>query len=260
MTSENTRARFEMYSGSLTDSCINHPKIIGLVLVGSTAETERVDEWSDHDFFVITEEGEQEALRQDLSWLPESESIAFWFRETEHGLKVVYNTGSVLEFAIFSCDELRGCTVNHHRLAYGNQDVVTALGEATRRLPAVVVGDDLSDFRHFLSVLVIQVGRARRGEVITAVQGIHGTATTALLKVLTRRLSANSKLDKLDVSRRFEFVHPEIGKEIAAALAQGPEASARDLLSISEKHLAPLWDQFPQREVDIVKSVLSWSS
>ncbi len=229
------------------------------MLVGSTAETKRVDEWSDHDFFVITEEGEQEGLRQNLTWLPNSDSIAFSFRETEHGLKVVYNSGAVLEFAIFSCDELRSCTVNHHRLAYGNEIVKQALAQATKRLPPVVVGDDLADFRHFLSVLVIQVGRARRGETITAGQGIHGTATTALLKVLTRQLPADPRLDKLDVSRRFEFVQPEIGKEIAKALTQEPEAAARDLLKISEKFLAPIWPNFPQREVNTVKDILTWN-
>lgn len=215
MTSENTLERFEKYSESLTQSCIQHPKIIGLVLVGSTAETQRVDEWSDHDFFVITEDGEQEGLRQNLSWLPEPDSLAFWFRETEHGLKVVYKSGDVLEFAVFSCDELRGCMVNHHRLAYGNQDVIQALS---------------------------------------------GTATTALLKVFTRRLHADPRLDKLDVSRRFEFVHPEIGRAIAGALAQKPEAAAHDLLKISEKYLAPLWPDFPKREVDTVKDVFSWTS
>jgi hypothetical protein len=228
--------------------------------VGSTAETERVDEWSDHDFFVITESNDQEPLRRDLSWLPNSEEIAFWFRETEHGLKVVYRSGEVLEFAIFDCDELRGCTVNHHRLAYGNEEVQSALSTATSRLPDAVVGDDLADFRHFLSVLVIQVGRARRGELLTAGQGIRGTAATALLKVLTRRLPYDRQLDKLDVSRRFEFAHPEIGKVIADALAQQPEQAAIDLLKISEKYLAPLWIDYPQREVQTVKDILSWAT
>ena len=73
MTPDETLSRFIKYSDSLTDSCDNNPKIIGLVLVGSTAETERVDEWSDHDFFVITESGDQEALRENLEWLPSSE-------------------------------------------------------------------------------------------------------------------------------------------------------------------------------------------
>ncbi len=260
MTSESTLTRFKMYSESLTRSCVQHPKIIGLVLVGSTAETERVDEWSDHDFFVITETGDQELLRRDLSWLPNSESIAFWFRETEHGLKVVYNTGDVLEFAIFDCDELSGCMVNHHRLAYGNKAVEEALSTASNRLPDVVIGDDLADFRHFLSVLVIQVGRARRGELLTAGQGIRGTAATALLKVLTRRLPYDQRLDRLDVSRRFEFAHPEIGKLIADALAQEPEAAGMDLLKISEKYLPQLWSEYPNAEVQIVKDILSWTT
>jgi len=260
MTSEDTLTRFIKYSESLQDTCIQHPKIIGLVLVGSTAETERVDEWSDHDFFVITETGLQEPLRKDLSWLPESESIAFWFRETEHGLKVVYKSGDVLEFAIFDCDELSGCMVNHHRLAYGNHEVEKALLQAKNRLPQVVVGDDLADFRHFLSVLIIQVGRARRGELLTAGAGIRGTATTALLRVFTRRLPHNPILDKLDVSRRFEFAHPEIGGLIAIALEQDPESAARDLLEISEKHLEPLWSEYPEVEVDVVKDVFSWTT
>ena len=259
MASQNTLARFIKYSESLIDSCKKNPKIIGLVLVGSTAETERVDEWSDHDFFVITESNDQEPLRNDLSWLPQPQEIAFWFRETEHGLKVVYRSGDVLEFAIFDRDELRGCTVNHHRLAYGDEKVRQALSEAKNRLPEVVVGDDLADFRQFLSVLIIQVGRARRGELLTAGQGIRGTAATALLKVLTRRLPYDSRLDRLDVSRRFEFAHPEIGKVTADALAQHPEPAAKDLLKISEKYLAPLWGDYPTGEVQTVKEILSWT-
>jgi hypothetical protein len=260
MTSEDTLTRFIKYSESLTESCIQNPKIIGLVLVGSTAETERVDQWSDHDFFVLTEAGDQEALRQDLSWLPNAKSIAFWFRETEHGLKVVYDTGDVLEFAIFDCNELSGCMVNHHRLAYGHEDVKKALDIAKNRLPEVVVGDDLADFHHFLSVLVIQVGRARRGEILTAGQGIRGTAATALLKVFTRRLPSDTRLDKLDVSRRFEFAHPKIGKLIAEALEQDPESAARELLEISIEHLEPLWNEYPMAAVHVVKDVLSWTS
>jgi len=260
MDSQNTLARFIKYSESLTESCKKNPKIIGLVLVGSTAETERADRWSDHDFFVITESNEQEPLRRDLSWLPNTEEIAFWFRETEHGLKIVYKSGGVLEFAVFDCDELRGCMVNHHRLAYGNEEVEEALSSAKARLPELVVGDDLGDFRHFLSVLVIQVGRARRGELLTAGQGIRGTAATALLKVLTRRLPHDPQLDRLDVSRRFEFAHPEIGKVIADALAQQPERAAMDLLKISDKYLAPIWSDYPKSEVQTVKDILSWTS
>lgn len=260
MTSQNTLSRFIEYSESLTSACVNHPKIIGLVLVGSTAEIDRVDEWSDHDFFVITEAGEQENLRQDLGWLPKSSSIAFWFRETAHGLKVIYKSGQVLEFAIFDCNELRECTVNHHRLAYGNTEVEEALTIAGKRLPQIVPGDDLADFRLFLSALVIYVGRARRGEVIAAGQGIRSTAAIALLKVLTRRLPPDPRLDGLDVTRRFEFVYPYIGKLFTNALSQEPEVAAMALLRISEECLHPVWHEYPREEAQIVKKVLSWDT
>lgn len=258
MNSQTTLDRFISYSNSLTKACVEHPKIIGLVLVGSTAETDRVDEWSDHDFFVLTEKGDQEELRQNLDWLPMANTIAFSFRETEHGLKVVYRSGAVLEFAIFDCDELSGCTVNHHRLAFGNEDAKQALATATNRLPATVMGEDLADFRHFLSLLVIQTGRARRGEILTAGQGIRGAGLTVLLKVLTRRLSPDSRLDTLDVTRRFEFVHSEIGRELGMAVALEPEKAGMELLNIAEKYLPTLWGEYPTEEVASVKEILGW--
>ena len=38
----------------------------------------------------------------------EVEQIAFWFRETAHGLKVLYRTGLLVEFAVFDRGEFAG--------------------------------------------------------------------------------------------------------------------------------------------------------
>lgn len=260
---EHALARFLDYSDTLTKACIAHPEIIGLVLVGSTAETERVDEWSDHDFFVITPTGAQEDLRNNLHWLPQSESIAFSLRETEHGLKVVYNSGAVLEFAIFDCDELGRCMVNHHRLAYGNDEVTQALESAKKRELKVSPTDNLKDFRLFLSMLIIGVGRARHGEILTAGENIRSTAANAFLKVLTRQLEQSEKdprLDKFDARRRFEFVHPGIGDLIGEALIQQPENGAEALLALADRFLAPIWVEYPHGEVEVVRRALSWNS
>lgn len=229
------------------------------MLAGSTAETERVDEWSDHDFLVITESGEQESLRTDLSWLPDAQAIAFSFRETEHGLKVVYESGAVLEFAIFDCAELRACAINHHRLAYGSEDVREALSVAVTNGPSgSQSSDNLRDFRLFLSLILIGVGRARRGETLAAGQHIRTHASTALMKVLTRFLPADDRLDRLDIWRRFEFVFPELGIELANALAQQPEPAAIDLLRIAENVLAPVWTDYPYENVRVIKRALAW--
>ncbi|MDP1720916.1 MAG: hypothetical protein Q8L08_07985 [Candidatus Nanopelagicaceae bacterium] len=255
-----TLSRFLDYSKALTNACKSHSEIIGLVLVGSTAETERVDAWSDHDFFVITPSGAQESLRTDLSWLPNSQSIAFSFRETEHGLKVVYDSGAVLEFAIFDCAELQSCMVNHNRLAYGDDEVAQALEIAKSREITENPTDNLRDFRLFLSVLIIGVGRARRGESLTAGENIRSTAVNAFLKVLTRQLEQDSRLDKFDARRRFELVHPEIGSQITDALAKQPEEAGKSLLDLADKFLAPIWVEYPLGEVLVVRKALSWSS
>ena len=92
-----TLEQFLDFSNRLTASLLERQNVLGLVLVGSTADTSRVDEWSDHDFFVVTEPGSAESLRQDLSWLPDHEQIIMSPRETDHGLKVVYQNSHVLE-------------------------------------------------------------------------------------------------------------------------------------------------------------------
>ena len=46
-------SRFDDYLSELVAACEQNPFITGLVLMGSTADRARVDEWSDHDFAVI---------------------------------------------------------------------------------------------------------------------------------------------------------------------------------------------------------------
>jgi hypothetical protein len=258
MTSVTAKSRFLEYTQTLVDACMQHSSIVGLVLVGSTAETSRVDEWSDHDFFVITESGDQEQLRTNLSWLPDAATIAFSFRETEHGLKVVYKSGAVLEFAIFDCTELRGCQVNHHRLVFGGKTVEAALTVAVNNYSHQVRLDALSEFQLFLSLILIGVGRARRGEILAAGQHIRTHAATALMRSLTRFLPIGNQLDTLDVWRRFEFTQPQLSKELADALSQGPEIAALHLLKIAEKVLPPIWSEYPLENVRVIQRALAW--
>ena len=61
------REKFFKYSNELISALAKRDEVIGLIFVGSTADIGRVDEWSDHDFIVITQNGFAEDLRQDLS-------------------------------------------------------------------------------------------------------------------------------------------------------------------------------------------------
>ena len=62
---------YRAFTRELTERLQRDERAIGLVAVGSMADRDYApDEWSDHDFFVITPPGGQEELRNDLSWLP----------------------------------------------------------------------------------------------------------------------------------------------------------------------------------------------
>lgn len=135
--------------------------------------------------------------------------------------------------------------VNHHSLAYGDHHVAQALETAKSRESKESPADNVKDFRHFLSVLIIGVGRACRGEI---------------WKVLIWQLDKDSRLDKFDPRRRFEYVHPEIRNRVGTASAMQPEDAARALLDIVDGFLAPIWDEYPHREVEVVRRRLSWDS
>ena len=58
---------YRAFTDELTERLRADERAIGLVAVGSMADRDYApDEWSDHDFFVITPPGGQEELRNDL--------------------------------------------------------------------------------------------------------------------------------------------------------------------------------------------------
>ena len=102
-----TPDEYRAFTRELTKRLSADDRAIGLVAVGSMADRDYApDEWSDHDFFVITPPGGQEELRTDLTWLPEHERVALSVRETDHGLLVFYEDGHLLEFAVFDSEEI----------------------------------------------------------------------------------------------------------------------------------------------------------
>jgi hypothetical protein len=207
------------FSEELRSTLSARSDAVGLVLVGSTADPGRRDEWSDHDFFVITEDDAQEAMRNDLRWLPASDTIAISVRETAHGLKVVYDDGHVLEFAVFSLAELAETTANSYEVALDKGGVAEAMLAVAAKPKASATHDDERDLKLFLTLILIGVGRARRGEVLVGGQFVRSYALHHLLPVLTHRLPSDEKhrLDDLDVFRRLEFVFPELGARRGAA-------------------------------------------
>ncbi|MEO1167042.1 MAG: hypothetical protein AAFV98_24895, partial [Chloroflexota bacterium] len=123
-----TPADYKAFTQQLTTNLKADPKILGLVLLGSTANQSRQpDAYSDHDFFVITESGLQEDYRTDLRWLPDYTNIVLTVRETAHGLKVLYKNGHLLEFAVFDTAEIALAKVNDYAVVFDKANVTEAI-------------------------------------------------------------------------------------------------------------------------------------
>jgi hypothetical protein len=216
------------FTEALTARLRDDPRVLGLVAVGSMAGRDyEPDEWSDHDFFVIVRPGEQDGMRNDLAWLPERAPVALAFRETKHGVKVVYADGHLLELAVFDLDELGVAGVNRYRVLLDRGGVEQRVA-ALRRSPR----SDEWRFGMLVTAVLVAAGRARRGELLSATSFV-----TEALRHLTALLGDAPILDDLDPLRRFERAHPRLGLELASIAQRPPSPAAVALLDVAEREL-----------------------
>lgn len=253
-------ADYQAFTDKLTEKLQANPRVLGLVLVGSTAnQSHPPDEWSDHDFFVVTEHGVQDTFRTQFDWLPDHENIVLTVRETEHGLKILYASGHLLECAIFDLEEIKLAKVNDYSVAFDHGGVreqveQIAVPNTTPAPSPVTIQRDLGMVP---CLLLVGAGRVKRGEVISGQVFIRNHALGHLLTLLAHHLPANDKtsLDNLDPFRRFEQVFPEVGQQINAALSREPLAAALGLLAIYEAHLSEV-EGYPAEAVKAVREFL----
>ncbi len=228
-------------------------RVLGLIALGSMAEVNRLpDDWSDHDFFVITPPGEQEDFRQNPGWLPDHESIVLSIRETAHGLKVLYESGHLLEFAIFDIDELAQVHINDYRVLLDRADITSIVVNIAKR-PAQSPFDATKQFTMVISLIYVGMGRYARGERLSAHAFIKHHLLGHLLSLLAHLLDGdNARLDNLDAFRRFEQVYPDVGAEISRVLLLPIPQAAESLLDLTVHH-APELAESHQSAVDVVR-------
>ena len=248
-------ARFEAFLAEVVHFAEAEPRVVGLVAFGSGAEPDRVDEWSDHDLALVTLPGHEDDFRHDLSWLPEAASIAAGAVEDHGGVQVIYDDGRVVELGFATCASLRGWLGNAMRVLVDKGGVADAVAAIA---PRAGLPDDARDARVLCARLLVGVGRARRGEVLSAGHVVRAEALGLLLGLLAQRLPGDERLDSLDPRRRVEQVHPELAARLAAAVRLDPEPAAREILEVVEEHLAPGWPDFPHRAVGAVRRRLGW--
>ncbi len=256
-------ADYNRFTEELRLKLAGDDRVLALIALGSMAQQDyQPDEWSDHDFFVITIQGVQEDMRRDLSWLPHAAEIIFHFRETEHGLKVLYRGGHLLEFAVFNEDELQLARLNRYRVLLDKAGLAPKLEElalATQEFVAHSRTEPDKRFAEFLMNIFVGVGRRARGERLSGRRFIKTHALTHLLHLLAEFIPAESAhlLDNLDPFRRFEQVHPALGAEINQILAQDTLLAAERLLAVAVRELRPFLPDLPDEAITEVLRLIN---
>lgn len=252
-----TKAEFADFLDRLADVARSEADVLGLVGFGSTANLDRADEWSDHDFAWVTVAGAEDRYRHDLSWLPDAGRIALSVVEWHGGVKAIYENGHVLEFGIADPAGFSGWLGNSGRVIVDKGGVAEALDRVHGNRRPEGAADAEREIRLVLTQLLIGCGRARRGELLSAGRLIREDAAGRLLSVLAT-LHPDPRLDPLDPFRRVELVHPELSAHLTDALELPPENAARAILELTEEHLAPRWEEFPWSGVAAVRARLGW--
>lgn len=254
-------AEYERFTADLLRTLEADADVLGVVALGSTADPTFRDAWSDHDFWVVTRPGHQDALLDDLSWLPGAGRILVRVRHGRRHSGVLYRDGHLAEFAVFDPVEATTGTVTAYRVLLDRGGVADSVARAREhaRLDAWDADRRAFVFDNFLVVLHTAVARWHRGERLSARRYLSHYAADALLG-LALELSpapAARERDPADPRRRVERQQPGLAAAVDALVCRPvPEAAVR-FLELAEATLAPRWAEYPRSRAAAVREMLS---
>jgi hypothetical protein len=235
---------YDLFTDELVARLRVDDRVIGLVALGSMAATDRApDEWSDHDFWVVTNNGAADAVRAETGWLPRSEDVVIAFTETAHGRSAIYADGHLVEYAVFDDRDVEIARANVFRVLFDDCNLEARMQAMVDRTIAERHADDLTGadrFGVFLAQITIGVTRHGRGELLSANELVRGRAARTLVSLLASFVHPDieGRLDNLDPNRRFEQAYPLLARDISDALDTPTVACAQSLLSIARRELS----------------------
>ena len=211
--------------------------LIGLGSVG--LEVDRLDEYSDLDFFVIVEQRHKYTYLDSLHWLSDVHPIAYSFLNTDDGYKVLFADGIFCEFAVFELDELKNIPFAPGRIVWKRSDIQDIVHQPaftpapqSKHSEEWLLGEALTN-------IYVGLNREKRGEKLSATRFIQGYAVDRTLE-LVEHIEKGQEVhrDSFVSERRFEQRFPSLVPQIRAWM-QGYEkncASALATLVFLEAH------------------------
>ena len=211
---------------------------LALLGLGSCGlETARMDQYSDLDFFAIVEDGQQANYLADLSWLSDIAPVAYAFRNTRDGFKLLYEDGIFCEFAVFDHSQLAGIPYPEGRIVWQAQRFDPAIFQPATKQPEPKTAEFL--LGEALTNLYVGLGRFHRGEKRAAFRFIQGYAVDRVIDLAPHlETEQPADVDLYDSDRRFEQRFPTVAAQLPSMVLGDDEspASAKAILTFLDAH------------------------
>lgn len=250
-------AAYELYLEKLQSILLEDPQVRGLLVVGSTADPDQRDMWSDHDFWVVTDTGVEHRYLDSTSWLPNSDQILLTARHGAAYRTVLYANQHKIDYAVVNVQGLALGAFERFRLLFDRGDVLSRAQAGVER----TMRDRLEILRHSFTLQGFGIlvwtayGRAARGELLSARTFLE-LAVDVLLNLLCVHTSLGRvpSVDSLDPRRRLERNHPKHAHELLAILTNETVPACQQLLVFAERELRDRTPTLGWEEIDQVKS------
>lgn len=190
--------------------------LLGLGSVG--AELNRLDSYSDLDFFVITKTGYASHYIDHLDWLNEVCPLSYQFRNADVGWKIMFEDGIYGEFAVFDENELQHLPCYGGRIVWQKPDFRPEIPHLEQPAPK---RPDSLDFPLNEAVTNIYVGLCRyaRGEKMSAKTFIETYAVGQIISTLhLHKEELACDLDPYSNDRRVEARFPGFAVHLSKML------------------------------------------
>jgi lincosamide nucleotidyltransferase B/F len=226
----------------------SHPQALALLALGSCGvATDRLDAYSDLDFFVIVEESAKQDFIANLDWLTCGKPLVFAHRNTVDGWKTLDEDGVLCEFAVFHPAELAPIPFAQGRVVWARDGFDTSVLTPTRPIGPIDIDWTSNEA---LTNILVGLKRYLRGEEQAAARAIVVDGGELVCGVMM----AAQQSDPYNPWRRMEVTSADTASEMKAILQQTHlPFIARDLVAALAQRTAlpqPLCAEI-QRHLDM---------
>jgi lincosamide nucleotidyltransferase B/F len=208
------------------------PAALALLGLGSAGvERNRLDEYSDIDFFVIVQPGWKQHYLQKTEWLETKSGIDWIFQNTVDGFKIYWNDEVFGEMAIFEPSELPNIAFTAGLIVWSVDDFDNRIVQPKNLINSKIRSVEYLQ-NELLSNLFVGMSRFRRGELLSAwrfVQ-VHALNLAIEIKQIDLPKEITAQIDPYDLDRRIELNFPEsanLANEVLLGISKTPQAAQR---------------------------------